>query len=126
MHRSRIGGIVIDCNCANLQEAAEFWSAALGYPIRKCDDLDAEKYIDFEVPPGEIAITVQMVDHPSRVHIDIETDDFEAETRRLVALGAKVIHRMDHWVTIEAPTGQRFCIVRQQRTDFSKNSHKWR
>ena len=36
-------------------------------------------------------IEVQTVDHPSRVHLDIETDDIEAEVRRLEGLGAKTV-----------------------------------
>jgi hypothetical protein len=36
---------------------------------------------------------VQAVDHASRAHIDIETDDIEAEVRRLEALGATRVAR---------------------------------
>jgi len=32
---------------------------------------------------------IQKVSHPSRVHLDIETDDLEAEVKRLEALGAR-------------------------------------
>ena len=31
MHRSRLAGYIIDCQTDNLEEAADFWSAALGY-----------------------------------------------------------------------------------------------
>ena len=36
-------------------------------------------------------VEVQLVDHPSRLHLDIEADDIEAETDRLVELGAEKI-----------------------------------
>jgi hypothetical protein len=55
------------------------------------------------------------VDHESRVHIDIETDDIPAEVARLEQLGASVVDRLERWVVMRAPSGQRFCVVRVQR-----------
>ena len=31
MHRSRLAGFIIDCQTDDLEQAAQFWSAALGY-----------------------------------------------------------------------------------------------
>ena len=47
----------------------------------------------------------------TRFGIDIETDDIAAEVARLEKLGAKVVDRLDRWVVMQAPTGQRFCVV---------------
>jgi hypothetical protein len=49
------------------------------------------------------------------VHLDIESDDIEAEVKRLERLGAKRIASVNTWCVMEAPTGQRFCVVRPQR-----------
>jgi hypothetical protein len=54
----------------------------------------------------------QRVDHESRGHIDIETDDVPAEVTRLGKLGAKMVNHLARWVVMQAPTGQRFCVVR--------------
>ena len=70
-------------------------------------------------------VQIQRVDHESRVHIDIETDDIPAEVTRLGKLGAKVVHRLERWVVMQALTGQRFCIVRVQRPGFPKNATRW-
>jgi hypothetical protein len=78
-----------------------------------------------ETPPDEISIQIQRVDHESRVHIDIETDDIEAEVARLERLGAKVDKRLERWVVMQAPSGQRFCIVRVQRDGFPKGATTW-
>jgi len=59
------------------------------------------------------------------VHLDIETDDIEAEARRLEALGARRIEQVHTWLVMEAPTGQRFCIVRPQRSDFAAGANQW-
>ena len=39
------------------------------------------------------------------------SDDVEAEVRRLEALGARRIRQVQSWWVMEAPTGQRFCVV---------------
>ena len=58
---------------------------------------------------------VQKVDHESRIHLDIETDNLDAEVKRLEALGAKRVAFVRRWWVMEAPTGQRFCVVNPQR-----------
>ncbi len=68
--------------------------------------------------PGDLHVEVQKVQHPSRVHLDIESDDIEAEARRLEQLGAKRVSAVKSWIVMEAPTGQRFCIVRHNRRDL--------
>jgi predicted enzyme related to lactoylglutathione lyase len=122
MHKSKLAGFIIDCKTGDLEAAAEFWSAALGCPPKKNDG----KYITLKTAPGEPYVEVQSVDHPSRVHIDIESDDIDAEVERLVALGAKEISRVHTWCVLEAPTGQRFCVVRVQGKDFDKKANVWK
>jgi hypothetical protein len=78
-----------------------------------------------ETPPDEPLVQIQCVEHESRVHLDIETDDIAAEVMRLEKLGAKVAERLPRWVVMQAPTGQRFCVVRVQRPGFPKNANSW-
>jgi predicted enzyme related to lactoylglutathione lyase len=124
MHRSRLSTFVIDCKTQDLEAATSFWSQALG---RKAKPVDPESptYRTLEVQDAEPLLLLQQVDHPSRIHLDIESDDVEAEVKRLTALGAKEVQRLHTWVVMEAPTGQRFCVVRPQRgklVDGSANS----
>lgn len=116
MHKSRLGAVVIDCKAEDHATASAFWGAALGYEVRATDD---PRYVDLAVPAGQPAIIVQQVEHESRVHLDIETDDIDAEMARLEALGAKRVAQIKTWWVMEAPTGQRFCVVRSQREDFA-------
>jgi hypothetical protein len=44
---------------------------------------------------------------------------------RLKRLGAKVVDSVKSWVVMQAPTGQRFCVVRVQRPGFPKNANRW-
>ena len=125
MHRSRLGGLSIDCRTEDLEAAASFWSEALGCPVAPGDDPADAKYVHLETAPNELDLEVQKVDHESRVHIDIETDDIEAEAERLEKLGAKRLTKISTWLVMEAPTGQRFCLVRPQRPAFETEANLW-
>lgn len=125
MHRSRLGGFIIDCLGEDLDGASSFWSQALGLPRRRDKATEDAGYIKLEMPSGEMDIEVQRVDHPSRVHLDIEADDIPAEVARLEKLGAKKIAEIKGWVVMAAPTGHRFCVVRAQSKDFEKNANRW-
>ncbi|MGH8172376.1 MAG: VOC family protein [Rhodanobacteraceae bacterium] len=126
MHRSRLCTIVIDCRVDDLGPAAEFWSKALGKPIASLDQDGDGSYAELVTGDDEPIILLQRVDHESRVHLDIETDDFEAEAKRLEALGAKRIAWVhDRWWVMQAPTGHRFCIVRRQRKEFGPHVNEW-
>ena len=125
MHRSRIYGILIDCNVDDIQQAARFWAEALGRPIDPDHPGTRGDYVMLESRPDEISVQIQRVDHESRIHLDIETDDIPAEVARLEQLGAKIHKRMERWVVMEAPSGQRFCVVRVQRDGFEKDALTW-
>jgi catechol 2,3-dioxygenase-like lactoylglutathione lyase family enzyme len=125
MHRSRLCAILIDCRTSDVDAAARFWGEALGRPVDLNHPGSRGIYRMLETPPDEPIVEIQRVDHESRVHIDIETDDIAAEVARLETLGAKVAQRLERWVVMEAPTGQRFCVVRAQRPGFPKNARIW-
>ena len=125
MHKSQLAGFIIDCDTADLEAAADFWGQALGLGLDRSDDPAEANYIGLETDPADLHIEVQKVDHPSRVHLDIETDDIEAEVARLEALGAKRISDIRRWVVMEAPTGQRFCVVRAARANFAERANRW-
>jgi hypothetical protein len=123
MHRSRFAGIIIDCETDDLNAAAEFWSAALGYP-QKEDDSD-DLYQSLQPHERETYVEIQKVSHASRVHLDIESDDIEAEVLRLESLGARRIQQLKGWWVLEAPTGQRFCVVSPANDFFEGTANQW-
>ena len=125
MHRSRLAAFIVDCRTDDLDRAAEFWSAALGMPLRRPPGVDEGSYRELVTGDDALKIEVQRVDHPSRAHLDIETDDVEAEVRRLEALGAKRVQQFPRWWVMEAPTGQRFCVVRPQNAAFERKAKTW-
>ena len=125
MHHSRLAAFVIDCKAEGVEEAARFWSAALGRQVVP-PAADAGLYRDLKASDGEAMILIQAVSHESRIHLDIEADDLEAEVGRLETLGAKRIGFVKRWWVLEAPTGQRFCVVNPQRGPLADKANEWK
>ena len=126
MHKSRLAGFIIDCETQDLDGAAKFWAEALGCRIKEpASAADAALYRNLDSSALGIHIEVQQVKHPSRVHLDIEADDIEAEVARLEQLGAKRVQKVHTWWVMEAPTGQRFCVVRVQNPEFDQSANRW-
>lgn len=125
MHHSRLCALLIDCRTDDIDAEAAFWAGALGRPVDRDHPGTRGDYVMLETPPDEVIVQLQRVGHESRVHIDIETDDIPAETARLEKLGATVVKRLERWVVMQAPSGQRFCVVRVQRPGFPKNANRW-
>jgi catechol 2,3-dioxygenase-like lactoylglutathione lyase family enzyme len=113
---------VVALGVADVQRAAAFWSAALGYRLREDGYGGWARVL---VPPGEAgtAIALQLSQSPPqarpRLHFDLHAADAseqEAEATRLIALGAR---RADwdsypedpDFIVLEDPDGNRFCIV---------------
>ncbi len=109
MHRSRLAGFIIDCRTGDLSAASEFWSQALGMPVI---ERESEIYDRLDASARDLVIEVQRVEHESRLHLDVEADDVEAEVARLERLGATRVAQVKTWWVMQAPTGQRFCVVR--------------
>jgi hypothetical protein len=109
MHHSRLSGFIIDCKTENLASATTFWAGALGMPVL---GEDGPNYVRLDASARDLTIEVQQVGHDSRVHLDLESDDVEAEVVRLERLGARRVRQFPNWWVVEAPTGQRFCVVR--------------
>jgi hypothetical protein len=125
MHRSRLSTFVIDCKAEDIDAATTFWSRALGREVVVHPPEEMGDYRELKAEREEPILLVQKVDHPSRIHLDIESDDLEAEAARLEALGAKRIGFVKRWWVMEAPTGQRFCIVNPQRGPLDERANTW-
>ncbi len=57
------------------------------------------------------------------VHLDLETDDPQAEVTRLTALGASRDHPLGHgaWV-LQDPAGNRFCVIYPETPDWPQGT----
>lgn len=125
MHKSRLGALVVDCQSEKLFEYAKFWGAVFGSEPESQEGQIDERYVRLSGAPSEAQVILQKVEHPSRVHFDIETNDIEAEVKRLVSLGAEIVERMEKWVVMEAPSKHRFCVIGPIRPDFEEKANVW-
>jgi glyoxalase superfamily protein len=121
MHRARFYGLFIDAPLDHADASVGFWAQALGVQPEHADDDDDYTRLPDAIPG--IELEVQAVDDTPRYHIDIETDDIEAEAQRLIGLGAEVI-RKPGWYVLRAPGGHILCVVAVQSDPefFEKNS----
>ncbi|GAA3228696.1 VOC family protein [Dactylosporangium siamense] len=108
-HRSRLSTILIDVPTGEAPEAAAFWSGALGVPATPVPG--EEQFTGLRGALPELVMGVQAVDDQPRYHLDFETDDVEAETARLVALGAVEIGRWLECHHLRAPGGHLMCVI---------------
>jgi hypothetical protein len=109
MHKSRVYALLIDTPEPEAARAAAFWSAALGTPARPVPS--EEQFISLPGAIPGLATAVQAVDDAPRFHIDMETDDVEAETTRLLALGATQIAQWLECRILRAPGGHLLCVL---------------
>lgn len=124
MHRSRIGVVLIDHPARSYDDATAFWGAVAGVTP---EPLPGEPYASLG-HLGMVELATQRLDDesPARVHLDVETDDVEAEVRRLEGLGATVIDRRDEMAIMSDPGGLVFCVVPvQSRTEFERVASTW-
>jgi len=120
MHRSRVAAIAIDVPAEHEDDTVRFWTGALG--------TEAQTLGDEYTTVGHVAgreVFVQRVDAPARYHLDIETDDVDAEVARLEALGATKVEQVRSWWIMRDPAGQRFCVVPPQTQDFPGDATVW-
>lgn len=130
-HRSRLCHFVIDCD--DLERGVAFWSSALDATEEELPERSRPVYRQLRLPDSEIRVLLQRTDDEKvskeRMHLDIETDDVEAEVRRLEALGAvRYDHQQergfDFWV-LRDPWGNEFCVLEPQFPQLLTKRGAW-
>ncbi|MET9661887.1 VOC family protein [Streptomyces sp. NPDC006510] len=112
----RIGTLVM--GASDVRRAAAFWKAALGYVERGPSTDDWVVLVPPEGPGAGLALgrSGTPVQEVPRVHLDLYTEEQDAEVDRLIALGAV---RVDwdlypedpDFVVLADPEGNRFCVI---------------
>jgi deazaflavin-dependent oxidoreductase (nitroreductase family) len=112
-------GLSIDC--ADPVGLAEFWSEALGRPVNPGADAE-NAAIDATGPASGPRLAFHKVPESktvkNRLHLDLLTDQFEAESKRLIGLGATPLWDIEkptaRWTTFADPEGNEFDLVAAQ------------
>ena len=131
MHRSRLCHFVIDV--PDLEQGVAFWSAALGASEETVSEQSRHIYRRLRLPDAEIRILLQKTGDEKvgkeRMHLDLESDDVEAEVARLEALGAtrwdhQAERGFDFWV-LRDPWGNEFCVLHPEFPELLARRKPW-
>lgn len=121
MHRILLREVVIDAPDDLFNATRDFWSSALIAEARQVAD-----YPEFTglVDPAALSwVGLQNVgDAVARFHLDIETDDVDAEVARLVDLGATKVGQGRSWSVLQDPAGFLFCVVPAESPWFDERA----
>ena len=119
-HRSRMCAVLFDVEAKDFDAVTDFWAAALQREIKR------EPGGRYAGLPGEVDVLVQSA-IPGRegMHVDIETDNVDAEVERLEKLGASKREQVEDWWVMTAPDGQPFCVVPVQRKNWPAGAVEW-
>jgi predicted enzyme related to lactoylglutathione lyase len=114
------GHLVVVLDCADLERAARFWTAALGYADEGAAGGTYRTLVPADGPGIEVLLqrTADEKRDKNRVHLDLRTPDLEPEVTRVVALGAT--RRTEEpieeggwtWHVLADPDGNEFCVLR--------------
>ena len=118
---SRLKDICVDC--AAPWPLAQWWAETLGYRVRPYTARELDALGDVG-PEGDEYVAVDPVDGvgptfwfnrvpeakrvKNRVHVDVYGDVDE-----LLARGAMLLERREHWTVMADPEGNEFCVMRQ-------------
>lgn len=130
-HRSRLCHIVIDVD--DLDQAVTFWAAALSATEEPIGPASRPVYRQLRLPDSGIRVMLQHTTDPKtgkvRMHLDLETDDVDAEVRRLEQLGAtrydhQQLRGFDYWV-LRDPWQNEFCVLQTTFSDLLAQREPW-
>jgi hypothetical protein len=126
MHRSRLTAALFDVPAGVMEVETSFWCGALGTTAKR--SAHDPEYALLDGLFSGLQVMVQQVGQgtPARVHLDVESDNVEAEVARLEALGATRVEMVKKWWIMRDPAGLLFCVVPvQSPPEFEAHATTW-
>lgn len=113
-HRSQVDQLCLDVPPAAYDVEVAFWRALTGWDVTEVDEPEFERL----QPPVDQPLRwlVQRLDvdsGPVRAHLDLATDDRDAEVARHLELGARLVSTHEWWTVLSDPVGTPYCITRR-------------
>jgi hypothetical protein len=124
-HFSTIAVIVIDVPADGHEQEVAFWQTATGQPLRHIEKFP--EYHGTSLPGKNLGFLVQrLYDGPARIHLDIHTDNLEAEVARLEQAGAVRVQQVNGWTIMHDPAGLPFCVIPEEPGTYTEeNAQRW-
>jgi hypothetical protein len=108
-HYSRVLKVVIDAPPELHDRELAFWQGAVGQEL---PGIYSDEYHGALLPGSDLMLLLQRLESgPPRVHLDIHTDDMDAEVARLERLGAERVQPVAGWWVMRDPAGLVFCVL---------------
>ena len=127
-HRSRLSILLLDLPPEHHVAGRDFWAGATGRPAQPDATDDKWSSLGSFAEGWHVEIQRTREGTPPRWHVDIESDDIEAEVVRLEALGAsrhRYVEDGRFWQMLD-PAGLVFCVVGiQTGAEFDRYAVSW-
>jgi Glyoxalase-like domain len=123
-HYSRVLKVVIDAPPELHDQELAFWQDALGQEL---PGVYSAEYHGAFLHGSDLMLLMQRLDSGGpRVHLDIHTDDLDAEVARLELLGAERVQRVETWWVMRDPAGLPFCVLPESPGSLNDdNAQRW-
>lgn len=106
--------VALSIDCADPVALARFWSEVLGAPVDPGADGERAQ-ISTASPRLVFHLVPERKTIKNRLHLDLSTDHFEADSERLSGLGATSLRSFSRpparWTTFADPEGNEFDLV---------------
>lgn len=112
--RSRVDQVCLDIPPSSYDREVGFWQTLTGWEL---DPDVSREFARLEPPDGQaLRWLIQRLDDEQpavTAHLDLSSDDRDAEVERHVALGATAGERHDWWTVLTDPVGTIYCVTRR-------------
>lgn len=113
--RSQVDQVCLDIPPSSYDEEVAFWQSLTGWERTDVDSPEFERL----QPPDEQPLRwlLQRLDDDGgtvSAHLDLSSDDRDAEVARHVALGATEGPRHEWWTVLTDPAGLTYCVTRRK------------
>ncbi len=110
---SLVDQVCLDIPATRFDTEAEFWAALTGWPRVQGSAPEFERLVR---PPGQpLRILLQRTqegpDAALGMHLDLSSEDRDAETERHLSLGGRVFRRTSGWTVLLDPSGRAYCVT---------------
>lgn len=109
-HRSIVDQLTIDVAADAWADECRFWGQLTGWTVASSSRPEMARLHTPATMPVRVLLQ-RLGDGPTGGHLDIATDDRDAEVGRVLALGATVTARHEHWTVLAPPAGPALCVT---------------
>jgi len=113
-HRSRLVQLTLDVPADRYDGELRFWRGATGWADEEVDAPEFHRLVHRSESPLQLLVQRLGPDdggRHARAHLDLGTDDLDAEVARVRSLGAHVLWANDGFTALRDPLGLPFCVT---------------